>query len=169
MSAEAETKVKFAEDPSAPKKGGRKSSVMVNRRASKANASMVSESADESIPAIQRHRKRSVIGGMDEIDLEKRELKEKHDAERAAREASGSVDGIPEDPGLVEYYKSMDALKWYLDKRRKKRKAIEFWENFEMRNLIRIWRQNVSVIQRQREAQEKSGALRAKMKNACQS
>lgn len=111
MSAEAETKVKFAEDPSAPKKGGRKSSVMVNRRASKANASMVSESADESIPAIQRHRKRSVIGGMDEIDLEKRELKEKHDAERAAREASGSVDGIPEDPGLVEYYKSMDALK----------------------------------------------------------
>ena len=30
--------------------------------------------------------------------------------------------------------KSMDALKWYLDKRRKKRKAIEFWENFEMRN-----------------------------------
>jgi hypothetical protein len=66
---------------------------------------------------------------------------------------------------LTRKEKSMEALKWYLEKRRKKRLAIEFWENFEMRNLIRTWRQNVTVILRQREAQEKSGALRAKMKN----
>jgi hypothetical protein len=58
---------------------------------------------------------------------------------------------------------SMLALKMHLEKRRGKRKALEFWEVIKRRNLIRTWRANVAVIIRQREAQERSGALRAKM------
>ena len=64
---------------------------------------------------------------------------------------------------LTRKERSMEILKRYLARRRQKNKAIEYWERFERRNLLRTWRANVKVIKRQRKAQESSGALRASM------
>ena len=64
---------------------------------------------------------------------------------------------------LTRKERSMKILKRYLARRRQKNKAIDYWEKFERRNLLRTWRANVKVIKYQRQIQESSGALRAEM------